>query len=84
MTIKIGFKFLLKVMKHMKQKNIKQSQDEHLAALKCCVLVRGTELLLLYATDRTTYIFLHPAPPHSNPTHRSLPHSLWDFMDVLI
>ena len=46
--------------------------------------MRGTELLLLYATDRTTYIFLHPAPPHSNPTHRSLPHSLWDFMDVLI
>ena len=36
-----------------------QPRDEHLAVVKCCGLVWETELLPLYATDRTTYIFLH-------------------------
>ena len=46
--------------------------------------MRGTELLPLYATDRTTYIFLHPTPPRSNPTHRSLPQGLWDFIVLIL
>ena len=74
-----GFTYL--IFLKFETENIEQSRDEHLAALKCCVLVRGTELLLLYATDRTTYIFLHLTPPHSNPTpHIAHCHSVYGIL----